>query len=117
MKQGRDGYGGNQGAERLKKPESAAQSGEVGPMLVAPRFQSAEGKGTSGEQVLLPSGRKAARVGYYLQVGRKVKRGASIFCRGSTPGPVGKTSRCSRKEKHEEGVLNQWDTTGWSRKL
>jgi hypothetical protein len=29
-------------------------------------------------------------------------RGEKIFCRESSQEPVGKTSRCIRKEKHEE---------------
>jgi hypothetical protein len=37
MKQGRHGFGGNQGVKRPKKPEDAAQSGEANPMQVAPR--------------------------------------------------------------------------------
>jgi hypothetical protein len=44
MKQGRNGIGRNQGAERLRKPESAAQPGEVIPVHVASRVQSAEGE-------------------------------------------------------------------------
>jgi hypothetical protein len=44
MKQGRNGIGRNQGAERLRKPESAAQPGEAIPVQVASRFQSAEGE-------------------------------------------------------------------------
>jgi hypothetical protein len=43
MKQGRKGIGRNQGAERLRKPESAAQPGEVNPVQVASQYQSAEG--------------------------------------------------------------------------
>jgi hypothetical protein len=53
MKQGRDGDGGNKSAERLKKPESAAQPGEVSLVWVAPHFQSAEEGETSRESVQL----------------------------------------------------------------
>jgi hypothetical protein len=38
MKQGRHGFGGNQGVKRLKKPAGAAQSGEANPTQVAPRY-------------------------------------------------------------------------------
>jgi hypothetical protein len=44
MKQSRNGLGRNQGAERLRKPESAAQPGEVSSVQVASRYQSAEGE-------------------------------------------------------------------------
>jgi hypothetical protein len=43
MKQGRKGQGRNQGAERLRKPESTAQPGKVSPVQVADLVQNAEG--------------------------------------------------------------------------
>jgi hypothetical protein len=52
-------------------------------------------------------GKEAAWVGSNVRVGRKVKRGALIFCRKSELGIAGNTSRCIREEKHEEGVMNQ----------
>jgi hypothetical protein len=55
----------------------------------------------------------AVRVGSNLRVGWKVRRGGLVFFARADSGPVGKTSRCIRKDKHEEGVLNQIGTTGW----
>jgi hypothetical protein len=112
MKQGRNGFGRNQSAERLRKPESAAQPGEVNPVQVASQIQSAEGErnlrrvgfGTLG-CLRAEQGNEAAQVGSNVQVGRKVMRGERIFCRKSAQGPVGKTSGCIRKEKHEEGSV------------
>jgi hypothetical protein len=78
--------GEEQSAERLKKPESAAQPGEANPVLVASPFQSAGGASNLTRGALLAARRLrttgkggAGRFGEYVRVGRKVMRGERIF--------------------------------------
>lgn len=115
MKQGRKGIGRNQGAERLRKPESAAQPGEADPVQVASPFQSAEGapnlrRASPPISLVAPrgnQGQEAVRGGSNVPVGPKVRRGSSIFARKSTPEPPEKPQGASFTEKHEGGVSNQ----------
>jgi hypothetical protein len=106
MKQGRNGNGRNQSAERLRKPESAAQPGQVSPVQVASRFQSAEGErnlmrvGLDSPGSLRAERRNgAAQVGSNVTVGRKVKRGERIFCRRSSPGTCQETLKVHPKRR------------------
>jgi hypothetical protein len=106
MKQGRNGIGRNQGAERLRKPESAAQPGEAIPVQVASRFQSAEGERNLMRVGLGGPGcpraeweSEAAQVGSNVTVGPKVKRGERIFCRRSSPGTCRETLKVHPKRR------------------
>jgi hypothetical protein len=77
-----------QGVERLRKPENAAQPGEVIPVLVATHFQNAGGAGNLRRASLAfagflygSRGKEAVWVGLHVRVGRKVMRGEPSFCR------------------------------------
>jgi hypothetical protein len=106
MKQGRNGIGRNQGAERLRKPESAAQPGQAGPVQVASRFQNVEGDRNlmrvgleSPGRLRADRGSEAAQVGSNVTVGPKVKRGERIFCRESSPGTCRETLKVHPKRR------------------
>jgi hypothetical protein len=110
----------------LRKPESAAQPGKVKPVLVAPSFQSAEGRENlkRASLVLTESLRVIGGKFHPKAFGRLGNRGGtgrverSSGAKGHERRVVFFTRSNSRtgrkhlkvhpeKEKHEEGVLNQ----------
>jgi hypothetical protein len=84
------------------------------PVLVAPRCQSAEGArnlkrvGSDSERDLrVDVGRRTARVGSNLTVGRKVKRGERIFYQGIFSRTGRENLKAPPQGKRVEGVLNR----------
>jgi hypothetical protein len=110
MKQGRKGIGRNQGAERLKKPESAAQPGEVNPVQVASQYQSAVGERNLKRVGLGDQGNfrvdretRRRRMGQTFQWGERSREERGFSAENPLRDLSGKPQGASVKEKHEEG--------------
>jgi hypothetical protein len=100
MKQDQHGFGGNESVKRLRKPEGAAQPGEVTPVSVAPRhLERCRGRDprrvSSSISVSFSATREGGRsvTGQTLESGQDHERIRRELHRSRRPGTVGRPRR------------------------